>query len=112
MGCFIVQLTMSKIFKIKIRIKLKTYQNFRPQLTVEPEWFERGVKEAIYIRLKGPALNRDGGRYNLPSVRDKRRTGRVVGGGAGLRASKQLHNLSTLCAGHVTCQRRSEQDSR
>ena len=37
-------------------------------LTVEPKWFERGVKEAIYIWALHPSLNRDGGRYNLPPV--------------------------------------------
>ena len=39
-------------------------------LTTEPRWFERGVKEAIYIRALNPSLNRDGGRYNLPPVLD------------------------------------------
>ena len=37
-------------------------------LTTEPRWFERGVKEAIYIRSLNPSLYRDGGRYNLPPV--------------------------------------------
>ena len=37
-------------------------------LTVEPKWFERGVKEVIYIRALHPSLNRDGGRYNLPPL--------------------------------------------
>ena len=37
-------------------------------LSVEPKWFERGVKEAIYIRAYKPSLNRDGGRYNLPPI--------------------------------------------
>jgi len=34
----------------------------------DPRWFERGVKEAIYIRAVNPSLNRDGGRYHLPEV--------------------------------------------
>ena len=34
-------------------------------LEVEPRWFERGVKEAIYIRTLCPSLNKDGGRHNL-----------------------------------------------
>ena len=37
-------------------------------LSVESKWFERGVKEAIYIRALKPSLNKDGGRYNLPPV--------------------------------------------
>ena len=37
-------------------------------LTTEPRYFERGVKEAIYIRAHQPSLNRDGGRYKLPGV--------------------------------------------
>ena len=36
----------------------------------ESRWFERGVKEAIYIKALNPSLNRDGGRYNLPAVWD------------------------------------------
>ena len=31
-------------------------------LTTESRWFERGVKEAIYIRALNPILNRDGRR--------------------------------------------------
>ena len=34
----------------------------------ESDWFKRGVKEAIYIRIMEPTLNRDGGRYQLPSI--------------------------------------------
>ena len=60
--------------------------------TTEPRWFERGVKEAIYIRALNPSLNRDGGRFNLPPVWDNiikkkvkadrpKRRGRGVGGG-------------------------------
>jgi hypothetical protein len=37
-------------------------------LAVEPRWFERGVKEAIYIKLNRPTLNRDSGRHYLPAV--------------------------------------------
>ena len=37
-------------------------------LTVENRKFERGVKEAIYIRVAKPSLNKDGWRYLLPSV--------------------------------------------
>ena len=36
----------------------------------EPRYFERGVKEAIYIRVNKPSLNKDGGRYKLPRVFD------------------------------------------
>ena len=56
-------------------------------LTVEPKWFERGVKEAIYIRAIQPSLNRDGGRYNLPAVWNniikKRLTEKKIGTTAG-----------------------------
>ena len=37
-------------------------------LTTESRWFERDMKEAIYIRALNPSLNKDGGRYNLPPV--------------------------------------------
>ena len=40
---------------------------FKPT-TTEPRWFERGVKEAIYIRALNPSLNKDGGRYDLKPV--------------------------------------------
>ncbi|KAH3805336.1 hypothetical protein DPMN_133637 [Dreissena polymorpha] len=33
-------------------------------------WFERGVKEAIYSRAPRPALNKDGGRYQLSHTWD------------------------------------------
>ncbi len=49
-------------------------------LTTEPKWFERGVKESIYIKVNKPSLNRDGGRYQLPNVWDnilKARVGRA-----------------------------------
>ncbi len=37
-------------------------------LEVEPKRFERGVKEAIHIRITHPSLTTQGGRYNLPSL--------------------------------------------
>ena len=57
-------------------------------LTVEPRWFERGVKEAIYIKAYSPSLNKDGGRYQLPPIWNtiikdrvhKRETGTSKGG--------------------------------
>ena len=41
-------------------------------LDSEENWFERGVKEAIYERRERPALNRNGGlRFNLSHAWDK-----------------------------------------
>ena len=37
-------------------------------MEVESKWFERGVREAIQIRINTPTLNKDAGRYNLPPV--------------------------------------------
>ena len=34
-------------------------------LAVEQRWFERGVREALHIRMEQPSLNKDGGCYNL-----------------------------------------------
>ena len=31
----------------------------------KPDWFRRGIKEAIYISQLQPSFNRDGGRYQL-----------------------------------------------
>ena len=91
-----VNLNHEQNFELKLRIKLKTSESFRPQLL---RWqmsctahnvlgFERGLKEAIYIRPKGPTLKRDGGRYKLPSAPVcgttfflKCRTGRGAGPG-------------------------------
>ena len=46
----------------------------------EPKYFERGVKEAIYIRMNQPSLNKDGGRYKLPKVYDPLLKSRVEKG--------------------------------
>ena len=34
----------------------------------EPRWFERGVKEAICIKVNNPTLNKDGGWYKLSGI--------------------------------------------
>ena len=34
----------------------------------EPDWFRRGVAEAIYIHRETPSLNKDSGRHNLPAI--------------------------------------------
>ena len=34
----------------------------------EPDWFRRGVAEAIFINREAPSLNRDSGRHNLPAI--------------------------------------------
>ena len=52
-------------------------------LVTESRCFERGVKEAIYIRALNPSLNRDGGRYNLPPVWDNIIKKRVKADGQG-----------------------------
>ena len=39
-------------------------------LDKDTRWFERGVREAIYIRAYEPTLDKDGGRYRLPRVYD------------------------------------------
>ena len=36
----------------------------------EPDWFRRGIKEAVYIRQLQPSLNRDGGNTNYRGVRN------------------------------------------
>ena len=74
-------------------------------LTTEPRWFERGVKEAIFIRALNPSLNRDGGKYNLPSVWDnvikkrvnaeRTRKGGGGGGGAGAGGSSSSSSSNT-----------------
>ena len=36
----------------------------------DTRWFQRGIREAIYIRAQKPTLNRNAGRYTLPVVWD------------------------------------------
>ncbi len=50
-------------------------------LEVELKWFERGVKEAMHIRVTQPSLNKEGGRYNLPSAWTNMRNERTWGPG-------------------------------
>ena len=59
-------------------------------LTVEPRWFERGVKEAIYIRATKPSLNKDGGRFNLSPIWTNILKDRVKGTRAGGARSSDL----------------------
>ena len=69
-------------------------------LLVDPRWFERGVTEAIHIRVSAPSLNKDGGRYNLPPIWDNLlkkhiKTGTHKGGGnslARLNCPKHMSN--------------------
>ena len=37
-------------------------------LQQEPDWFKRGVAEAIHIQRESPSLNRDQGRHKLPAI--------------------------------------------
>ena len=37
-------------------------------LSRDQRWFERGIKEAIYIKFLRPSLNRDQGRHHLPEI--------------------------------------------
>ena len=56
---------------------------------------QRGAKEAIYIRALNPSLNRDGGRYNLPSVLDNIIKKRV-------KADRQRREGASLPSSHTT----------
>ena len=53
---------------------------------MEFRWFESGVKEAIHIRMSQSSLNKDGGRYNLPTLCDNLLKSRITGARAGARA--------------------------
>ncbi|KAI8516716.1 Troponin C [Branchiostoma belcheri] len=46
-------------------------------LDSEPNFFARGVKEAVYIRANCPTLNRDGGRHRLSNTYDPSLQSRV-----------------------------------
>ena len=52
-------------------------------LSMEYEWSERGVKEAVYIWASKPSLNRDCRRYNLPPVWNNIIQERLTENGAG-----------------------------
>ena len=72
-------------------------------LTVEPRWHERGIKEAINIRIHQPSLNRDGGRSNLSPVwtnllrrqYHRQRPGRQGGGPPHLAVNNTVCDTST-----------------
>ena len=46
-------------------------------LTIEERCFQRRIKEAIYIRALRPSLNRDDGRYDLPTIWHNRTRSRI-----------------------------------
>ena len=50
----------------------------------DPSWFQRGVKEAIYIRAHKPELNWDGGRFILPHIWDNSLTSLKPSGSSGV----------------------------
>ena len=58
-------------------------------MEVEPKWFERGVREAIQIRINNPTLNKDAGRYFLPMVWNNTLKKLERRGGPGPRTSNQ-----------------------
>ena len=75
-------------------------------LAVEPRWFERGVREAIHIRMEQPSLNNDVGRYNLPSIWNnvlRSRAGRLA-----LRTNNQSGSWLASSQSHLEL-RQSEQ---
>lgn len=37
-------------------------------LAREARWFEKGRKEAIFVQMENPSLNRGGLRYHLPAI--------------------------------------------
>ena len=39
-----------------------------PDNSREPDWFKRGVAEAIHIQRESPTLNRGRERHTLPSI--------------------------------------------
>ena len=52
---------------------MKTHSHqFKPEevdiLNTDSRWFQRGVKESIYIAAHNPDLNKDRGRHHLPAV--------------------------------------------
>ena len=48
----------------------RDYPGHKEVLDHEDRWIERGIKEAIYIRVHRPDLNRDTRRYLLPHIWD------------------------------------------
>ena len=69
---------------ILIKPKLFTFSH---KMKTLPWELDRGVKEAIYIRALQPALNRDGGRFNLPHVWDNTLTSLTPSSGVDAQSS-------------------------
>ena len=58
-------------------------------LGADQRWFQRGVKESIFIHAIKPSLNRDGGRFNLSPIWHNI-VGERIGKGAHAQSSKVL----------------------
>ena len=73
----------------QVTVHVVRYDPNVKSLDVEPKWHERGVREAIRIRMNNPTLNKETGRYNLPPVWNNtlKKLGRR--GTPGLRISNQ-----------------------
>ena len=66
-------------------------------LAVDDRWFERGVKEAIHIRVAAPSLNKDGGRYNLPPIWNNILRARVKGAKPDSTSQKSHQRRNAIC---------------
>ncbi|KAI8493622.1 hypothetical protein Bbelb_285430 [Branchiostoma belcheri] len=76
-------------------------------LDSEPDFFARGVKEAVYIRANRPTLNRDGGRHRLSDTYDPLLQARVSDVTSQTQNGDQLSmivgNLVSILSGGAVC---------